>query len=152
MLKYVETDVTFAEIPNEVTLCINISNCPIHCHGCHSKHLWNDVGEALNNDSLDVLIKQSKGITCVCFMGGDAAPEEIDELAHHTRVSYPQLKIGWYSGHGGFSLFNRIENYDYVKFGPYKKEYGPLNVPTTNQRLYRTTNGRFEDITHLFWR
>ena len=27
MLKYVDTKVTFAEVPNEISLCINISNC-----------------------------------------------------------------------------------------------------------------------------
>ncbi len=28
MLKYVDTKVTFSEILSEITLCINISNCP----------------------------------------------------------------------------------------------------------------------------
>ena len=28
MIKYVDTLVSFSEVPNEITLCINISNCP----------------------------------------------------------------------------------------------------------------------------
>ena len=28
-LKFVDTMVTFSEIPDEITLCFNISNCPI---------------------------------------------------------------------------------------------------------------------------
>ena len=28
MLKYVDTLVTFSEIPDEISLCINVSNCP----------------------------------------------------------------------------------------------------------------------------
>ena len=28
MLKYVDTMVTFSEVPSEITLCINVSNCP----------------------------------------------------------------------------------------------------------------------------
>ena len=39
MLKYVNTGVVFQEIPDEVTLAINISNCPCHCPGCHSHYV-----------------------------------------------------------------------------------------------------------------
>lgn len=31
MLKYVNCGIVFQEIPDEVTLSINISNCPCHC-------------------------------------------------------------------------------------------------------------------------
>ena len=44
MLKYVNTDIVFQEIPDEVTLAVNISNCPCRCPGCHSEYLWEDVG------------------------------------------------------------------------------------------------------------
>ena len=44
MLKYVDTKVTFAEVPNEISLCINISNCPCKCHNCHSSYLAEDIG------------------------------------------------------------------------------------------------------------
>ena len=40
MLKYVNCGIVFQEIPDEVTLSINISNCPCHCPGCHSNYLW----------------------------------------------------------------------------------------------------------------
>lgn len=40
MLKYVNTDIVFQEFPDEVTLAINLSNCPCHCPGCHSSYLW----------------------------------------------------------------------------------------------------------------
>ena len=40
MLKYVNTDIVFQEIPDEVTLAVNISNCPCRCPGCHSQYLW----------------------------------------------------------------------------------------------------------------
>ena len=44
MLKYYNAMVVFEEIPDEITLAINITNCPCHCVGCHSKFLWEDVG------------------------------------------------------------------------------------------------------------
>ena len=53
MLKYVNTGIVFQEIPDEVTLAINISNCPCHCPGCHSHYLWEDVGLPLTTDAID---------------------------------------------------------------------------------------------------
>ena len=38
MLKYANFDIVFQEVPDEVTLAINISNCPNQCVGCHSKY------------------------------------------------------------------------------------------------------------------
>lgn len=81
MLKYVDARVVFAEIPDEITLAINISNCPCHCKGCHSAYLAEDIGEILTFSRLEKLIKQNEGITAVCFMGGDNDPKEINHYA-----------------------------------------------------------------------
>ena len=59
MIKYLETLVAFAEIPDEITLCINITNCPCNCNGCHSSYLSKDIGEELNNDVLQVFVTYS---------------------------------------------------------------------------------------------
>ena len=48
MLKYVNTMVTFSEVPDEISLCIEISNCKCHCKNCHSPYLPDDIGEELN--------------------------------------------------------------------------------------------------------
>ena len=58
MLKYTTVQVTFREIPDEITLCINISNCPIRCPDCHSKELWNDIGTDLTPEELQQLIQE----------------------------------------------------------------------------------------------
>ena len=64
MLKYVNTAITFAEFPDEISLLINISNCPCHCKGCHSAYLAEDIGEPLDYIALTKLIIDSnKGIT-----------------------------------------------------------------------------------------
>ena len=81
MVKYYNSMVVFEEIPNEITLAINITNCPCHCKGCHSQFLWEDVGTDLTFEELDRIIKENDGITCVCFMGGDSNPCYINELA-----------------------------------------------------------------------
>jgi anaerobic ribonucleoside-triphosphate reductase activating protein len=156
-LKYVNTGVVFQEIPDEVTLSINISNCPCHCLGCHSQYLWEDIGEPLNAMSLDVLLKEyGQDITCVAFMGGDATPEKVDSLAGWMRSAYPELKTAWYSGRAVLSDKIHLRNFDYIKLGPYIEAKGPLNKPTTNQILYRidpkADNGIGENITHIFWK
>ena len=46
-MKYVDTAVTFAEIPDQICLCINISGCQFRCPDCHSKYLWEDTGTEL---------------------------------------------------------------------------------------------------------
>ena len=81
-MKYVDAKVVFQEIPDEITLAISISGCTIHCAGCHSKYLWDDIGELLTIDSLKQLIEKNSGITCVCFMGGDSSPLLIAKFAY----------------------------------------------------------------------
>jgi len=154
MLKYVNTGIVFQEIPDEVTLSINISNCPCRCPGCHSSYLWADVGEALTSETLDAFIQEyGKEITCVCFMGGDAEPASVGALARYLREKYPQYRVAWYSGRLRVAKEIDKSDFHYIKIGPYLAHLGGLKSPTTNQRLYKqTTDGTFEDITSRFWK
>ncbi len=154
MLKYVNTGIVFQEIPDEVTLAINISNCPCHCPGCHSHYLWEDIGLPLDASAIDAFIeKYGRDITCVAFMGGDADPKGVNLLAQYIHEEYPQFKVAWYSGRLRITSDVIKTDFDYIKVGPYIRHLGPLNSPTTNQRLYRQEDdGNFEDITYRFWR
>lgn len=146
MLKYVDTKITFAEVPDEITLCINITGCKIGCKNCHSPYLAEDIGEELNIDSLHELISSNKGITCVAFMGGDSNPKEVDHLASIVKEYY-SLKTAWYSGVQALSKDIRLWNFSYIKLGPYVEKYGPLNSKTTNQRMYKVIYSNYEDGT-----
>ena len=86
MLKYVDTMVTLSEVPNAITLCINISNCSCHCRGRHSAYLAVDIGEELTCSRLEELLQANKGITCVSFMGGDIDPAGIVGLAKYIKT------------------------------------------------------------------
>ena len=152
MLKYVDTKVVFAEIPYEITLAINISGCPCNCKGCHSSYLAKDIGEPLDLQHLTNLIDSNKGITCVCIMGGDANPSEVDDIAQDIKEYYPELKVGWYSGRQELSKDIELGNFDYIKLGPYIEEFGPLNSKTTNQRFYKVNGKELVDITSRFWK
>lgn len=151
-VKYTNYAVTFAEIPDEVTLCINISGCPNRCKGCHSTFLQEDIGDILDIKKLSWLIEQNKGITCVCFMGGDNSPADIDSLAWTIKLMYTNLRTAWYSGRSSIPDDIKVEHFDYIKLGPYIEELGPLNVTTTNQRLYEIKGTIPIDITDRFWK
>lgn len=157
MLKYADTQVVFREIPDEITLAINISNCLCHCKFCHSPHLLEDIGEELTKDSLRSLIENNTGITCLCFMGGDRDPNEINELAKFIRNNFPDLKIAWYSGRQELSDKINLANFDFLKLGPYIEALGSLDKPTTNQRFYIITHNSLSihtmvDKTYKFWK
>ena len=152
MLKYVDAKVVFAEVPDEITLAINISGCPCNCKGCHSSYLAEDIGEPLDLQHLTNLIDSNKGITCVGLMGGDANPSEVDDIAQDIKEYYPELKVGWYSGRQELSKDIELSNFDYIKLGPYIEEFGPLNSKTTNQRFYKVNGKELVDITSRFWK
>ena len=152
MLKYANFDIVFQEVPDEVTLAINISNCPNQCVGCHSQYLWKDVGYVLDKDSLDELVeKYQSGITCVCFMGGDAEPYDVANLAMHIKNKYKDMKTAWYSGKNELPDAFHAETFDYIKTGRYEAALGALDSRTTNQRMIkRLADGRVKDITSRF--
>ena len=95
---------------------------------------------------LDALVAKYQGlITCVAFMGGDQAPEEVAELAKGL-----SLKAAWYSGRMNLPAVDGA--FDYVKIGPYIESLGGLKSEKTNQRLYKRVGERWEDITSSFWK
>ena len=150
-MKVASYDIVFQEIPEEVTLALNISQCPCHCQGCHSPHLAEDIGEQLTTELLQNLLDRYRSaVTCVCIMGGDAMPEEVNEwLAYIHGLG---KKTGWYSGRDTKAPEVENDNLDYLKIGAYIEEKGGLKQPTTNQRLYRRSDNDWEDITSVFWK
>lgn len=150
MLKYVDYDIVFQEIPDEVTLAINLSNCPYRCKGCHSPYLQKDIGEGLGESVLAGLLQSyEREITCICFMGGDADTGELYRLADFVRKSYgSRIKTAWYSGNDRLPE-NSKDHFDFVKTGPYIETLGGLDKKSTNQRLFRIENNNITDITCL---
>lgn len=150
MLRYYNFDIVFQEIPDEVTLAINLTCCPNRCEGCHSPHLRENIGPELTTIELDSIISRYKdSITCVCFMGGDNDIEAIEKLAHYIISTY-SLKTAWYSGCNSFP--NHTEFFSFIKLGGYQPERGNLKNRLTNQRLYKIEAGEKMDITNLFWK
>lgn len=153
-MKYVSTEVVFVEIPNEITLAINISGCKIRCPDCHSKYLWDDIGDELTTDALNTVIEENDGVSCVCFMGGKF--NEIKKLLEFIQNNHPSLRVAWYTGESELPRDNGLlELLDYIKIGPYINDKGGLDSKGTNQRMYEVVsdkNGRriLNDITYKF--
>ena len=148
-MKIASYDIVFQDVPGEVTLSLNLSQCPNCCHGCHSPQLQEDIGYILDDDMLaDLLDRYGRDVTCVCFMGGDREPAEVMRLAG--LVKKAGLKTAWYSGKPELPDCFDAGVLDYVKVGPYIESRGPLTNPDTNQRMYRIENGVMTDITASF--
>ena len=154
-MKYVDTKVVFREVPEELTLAVNISNCPVGCAGCHSPYLHNDIGDVLDIGSVEKLILSNPGITCFSFMGGDAEPMKVREYALWIRKNHPEIKTCWYSGRNLEQAAPVLDALDFIKVGPFIEAAGPLDSPTTNQRFYKieqSDNGPvLTDWTSRFW-
>lgn len=154
MIKYVPsmTSVVIEEIPDRVTLAVDISNCQGNCVGCHSPFLKTDVGVELTEEVIDSLVADNFGVDCFLFLGEGNDFESLMRLAAHIRSI--GLEAALYSGRE--AVENEIyKAFDYVKVGPYIEAFGPLNSRTTNQRLYKvahTASGySLTDITSRFW-
>ena len=158
MIKYVPemTNVVLEEIPDRLTLAIDISNCTGLCEGCHSPFLRRDVGVELTPEAIDSLIAGNFGINCFLFLGEGNDHAALMSAANYVRRAYPSLALGLYSGCESVEE-DVWELFDYVKIGPFRPSCGPLNKTTTNQRLYRILHNAdgtrtVDDITARFWR
>ena len=148
MLKHNGYSIVFQEVPDEITIAIELTSCPHRCAECHSPWLRDDIGTPLTPTELMEIVGKYKNATCVCFMGGDAQHGYVAYLADivHENTS---MKTAMYSGDSEIDP-ELVKCLDYYKVGPYDKEAGPLDSPTTNQRMYKVVDGGLEDITYRF--
>lgn len=152
-MKYTDTKIVFREFPDEVTLAINIAQCPFRCEGCHTPKLRDDIGTDLTLDELERIIRQHLNIiTCVGFMGGDADLKYIEYLVSGMKSRLgpkKRIKFGMYSGNDSlYNVLAKCRSLDYIKIGHYDAELGPIDKEGSNQRMYRLNNdGYYDNIT-----
>lgn len=141
-LKYNGYSVVMQEVPNEISLAINISGCPYKCKGCHSQYLWGYTGNYLTYEIDDLLDKYKGLISCVCFMGGDQNQDEL--LSCLQKVKERNLKTCLYTGNDNIDSISKevIKNLDYIKIGRYVEELGGLSCKTTNQKMFDLNNNK----------
>lgn len=138
-LKYVSCAIVMAEVPDEISLAFNISGCEHKCKECHSKYLWKYTGSYLSTDIKQKIDEYKNLISCVCFMGGEQNIEELYNLCKFVKQNY-NIKTCIYSGASSIDTFTRLiddDVLDYIKIGEYKPEYGGLDNPKTNQKMFQ---------------
>ena len=151
MLKFLNTMVVFEEIPDKISLAVNMTNCQNKCVGCHSPQLRKDIGKELTEEVVDELIKENEGINCFLFMGEGNDKDSLIKMARYVKEKYASFSLAIYSGRDNVED-DFYELFDYVKIGPYIAKFGPLNKDTTNQRLLKIEDGARKDITSMFWK
>jgi len=149
-MKYSYPQIVLAEVPNEISLALSISGCPLHCKGCHSSETWDkNFGKELTKEEIVRLLNLHKHISCVLFYGGEW---EIDTLYNMcVLVKSYRLKTALYTGLDDIAElqeYGLLKVLDYIKYGSYKEELGGLNSKNTNQHLFTINKGKLE--TELF--
>ena len=153
MLFYTEICLSHLEVPGERNLCIYISGCQNNCSDCHYPELKrNYYGDILKINYIDILDLYNFQTTCVCFMGeGKCSEQEKLEFQKYCSIAHSRnLKTCLYSGRD-IDIEEWMQCFDYIKLGSYKAEFGALDSPDTNQRMYKKTTAGYEDITNMFW-
>jgi len=145
-LKYISTCIALQEVPDEISLIINVSGCPHHCENCHSQYLWEYTGRDLTTNIQDLINEYKEYISCICLMGGDYNVGELNYVFN--LIANNGLKACFYTGLNHIPI--GLIMLDYIKIGEYKKELGGLDKLTTNQRFYKNVNGQYKDITNVF--
>lgn len=122
-LNYTTEQITFQEVPNEISLSFLIAGCPLKCKGCHSADSWrvtsetNEVNKAnetvkskihpINSNTKNYLTKgylenrikkYQDMISCVLFLGGEWGIEQLIELLQTVKNANPNLKTCLYTG------------------------------------------------------
>ena len=125
MLKYTNTDIVFQEIPDEVTLAVNLSGCPCRCPGCHSPQLWGDIGEPLTR-----LKERHPNLKTAWYSGRTLLAKEVDL----NNLDY--VKLGPYLAH----------------LGPLKSPKTNQRLYLVQHRRNTEPGNILHDLTPRFWR
>lgn len=147
MLYYSSPQIVLQEVPNEISLALSISGCPLRCQGCHSAYTRDPTyGKPLDVVELDKELRKNPHVSCVLFYGGEWRQNDLSVLLRHIKTT-TDLKTCLYTGRRleavPKSLFPLL---DFIKVGEYVESLGGLGSPTTNQVFYSIQEGEFTEI------
>ncbi|GGX66128.1 anaerobic ribonucleoside-triphosphate reductase activating protein [Saccharospirillum salsuginis] len=146
-MRVVREDVVFREVPGEVALAFTVAGCPLRCPGCHSSDTWSpDQGRILSPDLLTGRVRRYGGlVTAVLFLGGEWQPAVLSDCLRRARTL--GLVTCLYTGLDDVDPELK-QLLDYLKTGPWRRELGGLDSPSTNQRFIDLRSGRI--LNQLF--
>jgi len=148
-MNYSYIGVMLDETPNEIALTFKITGCQLACPGCQAAEFWGEgTGEVLTQDIFFQNLKKYKGsASAVLFMGGEWHEGElIGKLRIAKLMGYKTIL---YTGLEKKNLSSELlDVLDYLKYGPYNEEAGPITSKTTNQVYENLHTG--ESMNHYF--
>ena len=100
MLRYLDSQIYVKEIPDEISLGISISGCPIHCPECHSKHTWDgNKGAILDIPEFNrIFYPNQRLISCIFFYGGEWDSAWLIPIIQELKLRGFSQKMGLYTG------------------------------------------------------
>lgn len=163
---YYNPQITFREVPDEISLtfpclCYEKEHCSLDCNSKFCwKENWKDKLNILHCEVIEEYYLHNNGVTCITIMTS-LCFFYLKNILRKFKLKYPGIKTCLYIGKDWEELiftkdFREFDFgvLDYVKIGRFKKEYGPLDNPNTNQRFYKinhTQKGNiFECINEKF--
>lgn len=60
-------------------------------------------------------LKKNPEITCVCFVGGEKDPIDVNILAYHSNMVFDDLKVAWWTKYQKLAEVSRPDYFDYVR-------------------------------------
>lgn len=137
-LNYTTEQITFQEVPNEISLSFLIAGCPLKCKGCHSADSWRVTSEAHKASEAEIVIKEDVITTNkskIYPINSNAKNQLTKEINEVNR----QYNIGW-----TYIFENNL--LDYLKTGRWIRELGGLDNKNTNQRFYKVNYVKYKEV------
>lgn len=136
MIRYLSADITFQEVPGEVSLVFFITGCPRRCPGCHSPELQQDIGLPLTVQVIREYCERYPDMfNCICFMGDGGDFENLARLALEAKLH--KKAVALYTGAERTDIpFYLLSLLTFIKVGPYIEERGGLASAGTNQQFF----------------
>ena len=159
MLKVYDSAITFSEFPDEIAICLNITNCPGMCSHCSEPWLREDIGTLLTEDVIQEYIDKNPHCTVFGIMGGDRDHQDVIRIAKYVHA-HSNMKVGVYSGLDYIDL-DLVPYVDLYKIGRWiqpqgdvetwhQTNNGVLQFPWSNQLYFIKEGNKLINATQMF--
>lgn len=144
-----QVNITLSELPNYISLVLQVPGCQQSCPGCHSKELRDiNSGEDFSLEEFKAILNKYRGkLSGVVFLGGEWFSDFIYFLEE---AQDNRLKTCLYTGKEELEDTKILKYLDFIKYGPWIQEKGGLDSKTTNQRFINVKTN--EKLNKLFYR
>ena len=146
-MRIAKVDIAFNDT-DDISINVWLPGCRLNCDECFTPELKNfNAGfEVPIEDVIGMIEERLEMTKTVCFLGGNPPDhKDIEELTR--KVKELGTTVWVYSGYDFERIQGErwIDNCDYIKAGPYKKELASIeySYASTNQKLYKRESDKW---------